>query len=45
MQVRPGQRQTGSDAVPQLVDVDLEQRSAAVVSLRCRRIWIARSAT
>lgn len=31
MQVRPGQRQTGSDAVPQLVDVDLEQRSAAVV--------------
>jgi hypothetical protein len=26
-----GQRQTGSDAVPQLVDVDLEQRSATVV--------------
>jgi hypothetical protein len=26
-----GQRPTGSDAVPQLVDVDLEQRSAAVV--------------
>jgi hypothetical protein len=30
-QVPPGQRQTGSDAVPQLVDVDVEQRSAVVV--------------
>jgi hypothetical protein len=39
MQVRPGA------APDRLVDVDLEQRSAAVVGLRCRRMWIARSAT